>query len=170
MESFVAQLNSLLIKKRELDLEIATLISKQYEGKIRISPKKLVADLGEYYVFKNLSFIENLEQPVVSNADCDLIGEISEELRKKWGLKKKIVRIEVKTRYAQDGDNQFKDVKPDKFDLLAFVSLNKEYGCHHIGLIRSEDLILDRYSRTYYSKYWPSKVVWKSNDWERKKF
>lgn len=170
MEEFVKQLNTLLKKKKELDHEISDLINRRYDGKVRVSAKKLVADLGEFYVLKSLPFITDLEQLRASNADCDLIGEVSEELREKWMLKSRKVRIEVKTRYAQDGDNQFQSVKIDKFDLLAFVSLDKDYRCHHIGLIRAEDLVLDKYLRTSYSKYWPNKVVWHSNDWERKKF
>ncbi len=85
----------------------------------------------------------------------------------KFNLNFDEVRVEVKTRHAQVGNNHLFGIKPQKFDLLAFVALSDNLKCRHIGLIKSSDIKVDNQSRIKYSDYYRNGlVIWKSNDWE----
>jgi hypothetical protein len=164
---FDSELESLLRQKRNIELLIEKLFAEKYNREIRLSSKKLVADLGEYYFYKAASFFAELKQGVTSNCDCDFTGKLFPEFREKFNLNLGEVRVEVKTRHAQVGNNHLFGIKPQKFDLLAFVALSDDLKCRHIGLIRSSDIQVDSQRRIKYSDYYRNGlVVWKSNDWE----
>lgn len=63
------------------------------------------------------------------------------------------MRIEVKTRYAQNGNNHLFGIKKEKFDLLAFVMLDQFYRCEFIGIINVNKIIPDRQNRIKHLDY-----------------
>lgn len=117
---------------------------------LRFSTNKMTADLGEFYAHKALSSIENLfefiKPQLTSNAECDLLGSLSENSILREHFKTKEIRIEVKTRRAQEGVKYLGSVKPEKFDLLCVVDMAKNYSLNKIYLVTSEtaDKFLDR--------------------------
>lgn len=100
----------------------------------RFSHKKFVADLGEYYFHLNCNYLfEFLKQEKSAVAEYDFLGIFakSDELLEH---SKKTVRIEIKTRYAQEGNPYLGGLHIEKFDILAFVFLDENYSCRYIGL------------------------------------
>lgn len=163
---FDDKLISLLIQKRNVDLEIEKLFEENYKGTIRFSSKKFVADLGEYYFYRAAGFLTDLRQSSTSNSACDFVGKLSKEFQELFDINVEDVRIEIKTRHAQIGNNHLFGLKPEKFDLLAFVSLFDDFSCRHIGVIKSHDITVDNQNRIKYSEYYKNGlVVWKTNDW-----
>jgi hypothetical protein len=125
MDDFNRRLLELLRQRRELDLTIAKLFGESAEG-IRFSEKKFVGDLGEYYFSQNPPRFLTITQSLMSNNDYDFDGKLTEEGVAIFGLPSESVRIEVKTRHAQKGNNHLFQIHPEKFDLLAFVALADE--------------------------------------------
>jgi hypothetical protein len=158
------ELKLLLENRRKLDLAIANYFEQKYPNKIRFSPKKFVGDLGEFYFFKLASCFADLKQSETSNSYCDFEGVLKPEYEAKFNLNKEKIKIEVKTRHAQKGDNHLFGVCPEKFDLLAFVALTDDFQCRHIGIIKSSCIETDKQNRITYSKY-IEKVIWKTNPW-----
>ena len=164
---FEEKLNSLLAQKRIIDLEIEKLFSDRLGISSRFSSKKFVGDLGEYYFSKAASFLSELTQSITSNFDCDFTGKLLPEFQERFDLNLQSVRIEVKTRHAQVGNNHLFGVMPEKFDLLAFVALSDNFMCRHIGVIKSIHIKPDKQKRIRYSDYYnKGLVIWKTNDWE----
>ena len=137
---FDNELELLLRQKRSIELEIEKLFTGNYNEIIRFSSKKFVADLGEYYFYKAATFLSDLKQSRTSNFDCDFVGKLLPEFREVFGLNIEEVRVEVKTRHAQIGNNHLKGINLQKFDLLAFVALSDDLRCRHIGIIKSIDI------------------------------
>jgi hypothetical protein len=164
---FEMTLNTLLEQKRKVDLEIAKLITESSEGKIRFSAKKFIGDLGEFYFLKSATLFSDLEQSRTSNSDCDFVGILNEDGQRTLEIGPEKVRIEVKTRHAQSGDNHIFGVNKAKFDLLAFVALADDLTCRHIGIIRSIDIgTVDKQKRITYSPYYTNGLVrWRTNEW-----
>jgi hypothetical protein len=160
------ELKLLLEKKRKTDLEIADYFKREYADKIRFSSKKFVGDLGEFYFYKLASCFADLKQSGTSNSSCDFEGVLKPEYEAEFDLNKEKVKIEVKTRHAQKGDNHLFGVYPAKFDLLAFVALADDFQCRHIGIIKSSDIQTDKQNRIKYLKYYnEGSVLWKTNPW-----
>ena len=154
-------LQELLNKKIEAEDEIERIVRN---NKFRFSKKKFVADLGEYYFYINVREIfKTLEQSEESNADFDFKGILKNDLAAEFGFPSDTeIKVEIKTRYHQKGKNQIFGLKPSKFDILAFVSLDKNYRCHYVGLIKSTDLRPDKQNRIVFTalcnegkKLWP---------------
>lgn len=162
----ILHLLDLLRKRRNIDVQIARVIADLHKGEVRFSEKKFVGDLGEYYFYKFSPAFLTIEQSLTSNRNCDFTGMLTEEGRQLLGLDVNKVRIEVKTRHAQVGNNHIFAVNNSKFDLLAFVALADDFSCRHIGLIRGEDIVVDRQNRIKYSDYYNRELVrWKTSDW-----
>lgn len=70
------------------------------------------------------------------------------------GIKKTPMRVELKTRYDQKGNNHIFGLHPEKFNLLAFVMLDKYYECKHIGIIESAKIKVDVQNRIKYNDYY----------------
>lgn len=143
----------LLNQKVELEQKIEKHLKKN--GFPHFSSKKFVGDLGEYYAILNLShlFEENtLIASKTSNAEYDIKGTLKIEVAKEWNLTQD-VRLEVKTRYCQKGSPHLFGLSTQKFDILIYVSLNKDYSCHFIGLVRSSDIIPDIQKRISFNNY-----------------
>lgn len=155
----------LLAKKKQLDDDIAAVI-RAGDPNVRFSTKKFVPDLGEFYFLKLATVFQDLKQSVKSNADFDFLAILDDATRMLFGIDVNQARIEVKTRYAQIGNNHIKGLKPTKFDLLAFVALADDYTCRHIGIIRSSDIVIDRQERIRCSDYYRKGLVrWKTSHW-----
>ncbi len=160
------ELKLLLEKKRKTDLAIANYFEQKYPNKIRFSSKNFVGDLGEFYFYKLASCFADLTQSKTSNSNCDFFGVLAPEYQTKFDLNKEQIKIEVKTRHAQSGNNHLFGVHPEKFDLLAFVALADDFQCRHIGIIKSSDIKIDKQSRITYSDYYKKGLVlWKTNSW-----
>lgn len=142
-----AKLAELLKQRRRIDLKIAKVIAESNPGSIRFSEKKFVGDLGEYYFYKFAPSFLEIEQSVTSNKDCDFRGRLFEEGRQLFGLNDEKVRIEVKTRHAQVGNNHLFVINNTKFDLLAFVALADDFSCRYIGIICGRDIVVDKQKR-----------------------
>lgn len=123
-----------------LDLQIALRELHAAENKIadivrsqglRFSVNKITGDLGEYYAKVSLLTKENLFESIDtssnSNDDCDMVGVITENSVLKEYYSLRDIRIEVKTRRAQEGVKYLGGVKPHKFDLLVVVDISKDY-------------------------------------------
>ena len=149
-----SRLLSLLNEKKKLDLKIRKLIINDTNNKIRFSEKKFVGDLGEYYFFKhaNTAF-SSCSQKIQSNAAFDFYGTLKEKYKRTLTIKKDNLRIEVKTRYAQNGNNHLFGIKKDKFDLLAFVKLDDSYRCEYIGIVKVSKLKPDKQNRIKHRDY-----------------
>lgn len=164
---FDENLKLLLMQKRKIDLKIEKLFSEKLGISSRFSSKKFVGDLGEYYFSKAANFLSELTQSTTSNFDCDFVGKLIPEFQKKFDLSSEDVRIEVKTRHSQIGNNHLFGIIAEKFDLLAFVALSDDFSCRHIGIIKSTDIKIDKQNRIKYSDYYRKGfVIWKTNDWE----
>ena len=164
-DNFTSKLLVLLKQRREIDLAIAKLVAESTEG-VRFNEKKFVGDLDEYYFSQNTPACLKLTQSITSNDDFDFKGELTDEGSAIFGLPSGDVRIEVKTRHAQKGNNHLFGLNPEKFDLLAFVALADDFSCRHIGMIRSIDITVDRQKRIRYSDYYRKGLVtWKTTDW-----
>jgi hypothetical protein len=164
---FEERLNSLLTRKRQIDLEIENLFVSNSGISSRFSSKKFVGDLGEYYFSKAADFLSELTQSTTSNFDCDFVGKLLPEFQEEFNLDVEDVRIEVKTRHAQIGNNHLFGIMPEKFDLLAFVALSDDFICRHIGMIKSTDIKVDNQNRIRYSNYYnEGLVLWKTNEWK----
>jgi hypothetical protein len=160
------ELKLLLEKKRKTDSEIADYFKREYADKIRFSSKKFVGDLGEFYFYKLASCFADLTQSKTSNSNCDFFGVLAPEYQTKFDLNKEQIKIEVKTRHAQSGNNHLRHINPEKFDLLAFVALADDFQCRHIGIIKSSDIKIDKQNRITYSNYYKnSLVLWETNPW-----
>src|SRR5690606_36918508 len=128
--------------------------------------KKFVGDLGEYYFSQNMPPFLAVSQSTTSNDDFDFMGNLSAAGAEILSVPAGNVRIEVKTRHAQKGDNHLFGLHPEKFDLLAFVALADDFSCRYIGLIRSADITVDRQRRIRFSDYHRKKLVrWETNEW-----
>lgn len=161
-----AKLVELLKQRRLIDLEIAKVIAESNRGSIRFSEKKFVGDLGEYYFYKFAPPFLEIEQSTTSNKDCDFRGKLSEGGRQLFGLENERVRIEVKTRHAQVGNNHLFAIDNTKFDLLAFVALADDFSCRYIGMISGRDIVVDRQNRIKYSDYYKRGLVrWQTTPW-----
>lgn len=145
-------ITELLKQKVEIEQKIETRIKEK--GFAHFSSKKFVGDLGEYYAKINLShlFVDNeLHISEISNSLNDINGTLKKEVAEKWGINPK-VRIEVKTRFHQAGNPHLFGIHKDNFDILVFVSLNKDYSVHYIGVVKKEDLPeVDNQNRIVYS-------------------
>ena len=138
------EISTLLAKKVEIEKQLETLLKERAFP--HFSSKKFIGDLGEYYAKINLVHLfepDTLRVMDVPNAPCDMKGTLREEVAREWGIKKD-VGIEVKTRYHQLGSPHLKGLHPEKFDLLVFVSLNHDYSCHYVGVLKKEDIIPDK--------------------------
>lgn len=108
-------------------------------GAIRFSTKKLVADLGEYYFSLNCMYLFNgLVQMNKATAEYDFRANKSQLKFEKNSTNP--IRIEVKTRHAQDNNPYLSGVKVEKFDLLVFVHLNEDYSCRYIGVMDKNEI------------------------------
>jgi len=129
-------LNSYLERGEEIKKYI------EAKGLNRFSYKKFVADLGEYYFYTycNHLFIPgSLKQSEKATAPYDFEGIfIRNQIFKKFWDKPCL--IEVKTRQAQVNDPYLLGIKPEKFQVLAFVFLNENYSCNYISLIDRDGL------------------------------
>lgn len=164
---FEEHLNMLLLKKRNIELEIEKLFIDKLGISSRFNSKKFVGDLGEYYFSRAANFLSQLTQSITSNFDCDFVGKLFPEFQKNFDINVEDVRIEVKTRHAQVGNNHLFGITPEKFDLLAFVALSDDFSCRHIGIIKSKVIKIDKQKRIKYSDYYrKGLVVWKTNDWK----
>ena len=163
---FNDRLRLLLLKKRQIDLEIEQVITENYNGKVRFSSKKFVGDLGELYFYNSVPLFSELAQSSTSNNDYDFIGKLYPKFSGLFGLNSVNVRIEIKTRHAQEGNNHLFGINTQKFDLLAFVALTNDFQCRHIGIINSSDITVDRQNRIRYSDYYRKGLVkWKTTEW-----
>ncbi len=161
-----SKLVDLLKQRRLIDLEIARVIGESNLGSIRFSEKKFVGDLGEYYFFKFCPPFLEIEQCETSNKYFDFQGRLSEEARELFELEDTQVRIEVKTRHAQIGNNHLFAIDNTKFDLLAFVALADDFSCRYIGMISGRDIVVDRQNRIRYSDYHKRGLVkWETAGW-----
>ncbi|GAB2569506.1 hypothetical protein [Spirosoma areae] len=91
-------LEDLLIQKVKLEKEIAKLVSDK--NPIRFSYKKFVADLGEYYFYRECNHLfvpSSLLQSTKSNAPADFVGQLIESIARQIRVDEN-VRIEIKTR------------------------------------------------------------------------
>ena len=116
----------LLNQKLEIEQKLEAYLKQNAFA--HFSSKKFVGDLGEYYALLNLSHLfesNSLIISEVSNASNDISGRLKAEIANEWKIKP-IVRVEVKTRYFQKGNPHIFGLDTAKFDLLVFVSLNKD--------------------------------------------
>ncbi|MBK7390504.1 MAG: hypothetical protein IPI23_15955 [Bacteroidetes bacterium] len=156
------EISTLLAKKVEIEKQLETLLKERAFP--HFSSKKFIGDLGEYYAKINLVHLfepDTLKVMDVSNASCDMQGILKDEVAQDWEVPKE-VGIEVKTRYHQLGSPHLKGLHPEKFDLLVFVSLNHDYSCHYVGVLKKEDIIPDKQMRISFSNI-ASKVVYPKN-------
>jgi len=143
----------LAIQKFRIEEQIIQIIQEENPN---FSRKKLVADLGEFYAKRNIEhFFEKLEFSKTRVSRCDLMGILKDEFATKWGLSKN-VRIEVKTRYDQKGLPHLSHIDKNQFELLVFVSLNKNYSIHYIGMIKSCDLEVTNLKKVIFSSKLPT--------------
>ena len=126
---------------------------------LRFSTNKMTADLGEYYAHKALTSIDNLFELITpqlsSNAEFDLLGVLSANSVLSEKFNSKEIRIEVKTRRAQEGVKYLGSVKPQKFDILCVVDMAKNYSLNKVHLVTTEtaEKFLDRkYNRLIFSE------------------
>jgi hypothetical protein len=109
---------------------------------LRFSTNKMTADLGEFYTYTLLSnqksLFESIEPQINSNADFDFTGKLSPNSILLDLFKKKVIRIEVKTRRNQEGVKYLSSLKPEKFELLCVVDMAKNYTLNKIYLVKSE--------------------------------
>jgi hypothetical protein len=165
MDPFNQELLILLRQRRDIDLAIAKLVGESRNG-VRFSEKKFVGDLGEFYFFQNRPPFLELTQSVTSNDEFDFRGKLSAEGADVLKVPEGHVRIEVKTRHAQRGNNHLFGLHPEKFDLLAFVALADDFSCRYIGLLRSADITADHQNRIRFSDYHKKGLVrWETNEW-----
>lgn len=121
-------------EKLKIDLAITKIIQEENPN---FSYKKLVGDLGEYYAKKNIEcFFDELKFSEKRVSVCDLIGTLKDEYSQKWNLPK-LVNIEVKTRYFQQGSQHIGNVHKDNFHLLVFVSLYEDYSIHYLSMVKN---------------------------------
>jgi hypothetical protein len=160
------RLCKLLLKKQSVEIEIEKLL---VNNKTRFSYKKFVGDLGEFYFgFHAAKKFKRIKQNVAPNADWDYNVELKTGITSLLGIKDGSIRVEVKTRYDQKGNNHIFGLHPDKFDLLAFVILDKFYKCKHIGIIESSKIIVDRQNRIKYNDYYNTgKVFVLYDEWNQ---
>lgn len=164
--NFKEQLKQMLVQKRLIDIEIEKLIIDNYSGAIRFSSKKFVGDLGELYFYQQVKIFSELTQSPISNNEHDFSGLLLPEFQKLFELVNPFVRVEIKTRHAQIGNNHLKGIDIQKSDLVAFVALDNDFQCRHIGIIKSSDITVDRQNRIRYSDYYKRGLVrWESNKW-----
>ncbi len=147
----------LLLAKMNIEKAIEDILTAK--GFPHFSSKKFVGNLGEYYAKLNLVnlFQQNtLEISKKSNDDCDLKGKLIPEIADQWAVPID-VNIEVKTRYNQKGNPHLRNIHKDKFHLLVYVALNKDYSCNFVGVLRKEDIIetadFVKYKRIHFSHY-----------------
>lgn len=142
-EELLSNLEALFIAENN----IAEIIKKTG---LRFSTNKMTADLGEFYAHKTLSSIENLfefiKPQLASNAEFDLLGTLTSNSILHKHFKTDEIKIEVKTRRAQEGVKYLGSVKPEKFDLLCVVDMAKNYSLNKVFLVKSEtaEKLLDR--------------------------
>lgn len=161
----------MLFQKRQIDLEIEKFINQSLLGKFRFSAKKFTGDLGELY-FSQIAapLFSRLEQSPFSNEDCDFRGELLPEYSALFELTPGEIRIEVKCRHDQEGNNHLFGLDTEKFDLLAFVALDSNFQCRHIGLIKATDIFPDKQKRIRYTNYYKRKLVkWETSVWVESK-
>ena len=79
-----------------------------------------------------------------------MIGTLKDEFARQWNLPKN-VKIEVKTRYDQQGLPHLANVDKSQFELLVFVSLDRHYSIHYIGMVKSADLEVSALKKVIYS-------------------
>lgn len=117
---------------------------------LRFSTNKMTADLGEFYTFrlltKHINLFESIVPQQMSNAEFDFTGYLSPNSELFEYFKKRVIRIEVKTRRAQEGVKYLSSLKPEKFELLCVVDMAKNYTLNKIYLVHSEtaEKYLDR--------------------------
>lgn len=163
---FEENLKRLLLQKRLIDLEIEKLITENYPGGIRFSSKKFVGDLGELYFYQQAKIFSKLTQSQTSNNEHDFSGLLLPEFQELFELDNPLVRVEIKTRHAQIGNNHLRGIDIQKSDLVAFVALDNDFQCRHIGIIKSSDITVDRQNRIRYSDYYKRGLVrWETNQW-----
>jgi hypothetical protein len=163
---FEEKLKQLLLQKRQIDLEIEKLITENYLGGIRFSSKKFVGDLGELYFYQQAKIFSKLSQSQTSNNEHDFSGSLLPEFQELFELDNALVRVEIKTRHAQLGNNHLKGINIQKSDLVAFVALDNDFQCRHIGIIKSSDITVDRQNRIRYTDYYNRGLVrWETNQW-----
>jgi hypothetical protein len=148
----VDELYKLLQKKYAIDQKIKTFITSE-DKSIRFFHKKFVGELGEYYFKKYFEqYTLYVEQIHASNGSCDFIIKLNERGKNKFKINRNgKIRIEVKTRYDQVGINHIFGVDKSKFDLLAFVKLDRLYKCEHIGIIQKKNINPDKQKRIKYT-------------------
>jgi hypothetical protein len=168
---FNETLKQMLFEKRQLDLEIEKFINESLHAKFRFSAKKFTGDLGELYFYQIAApLFTRLEQSVHSNEDCDFRGELLPEYSNLFELPPGEIRIEVKCRHDQEGNNHLFGIKTEKFDLLAFVALDSDFQCRHIGLIKASDIVVDNRDRIRYTIYYKRNLVrWQTTPWVESK-
>lgn len=163
---FEEALKRLLVQKRLIDIEIEKLIVENYSGTIRFSSKKFVGDLGELYFYQQAKIFSELTQSQTSNNKHDFSGLLLPEFQELFELDNPFVRVEIKTRHAQIGNNHLKGIDIQKSDLVAFVALDNDFQCRHIGIIKSSDITVDQQTRIRYSDYYKRGLVrWETNQW-----
>ncbi len=154
-------LTQLLSQKRGIDKKLEeTLKAKGFH---HFSSKKFIGDYGEYLAKLNLKHLFVNEEILISNNsndECDMSGTLKPEVAKEWNIVNPEVRIEVKTRYHQKGMPHLFGIKPHKFDLLVFVSLNEDYSCHFVGVLKSIDLKVDKQSRVVFSNNYKHQLLY----------
>ena len=159
MDKFNIKLETLLSEKVKIEKRIAQLVSQ--ESPVRFSYKKFVANLGEYYFFKNCKYLfekGSLIQSKTSNASVDFSGHLLDEFVLQFQTDKN-VRIEVKTRYHQTGNPHIRGLDTSKFDLLAFVAIDEIYSFDYVGLLKASDIKPDSYKRIRFVDY-NAKIIW----------
>lgn len=168
---FNETLKQMLLQKRQFDLEIEKFINTSLHPKFRFSAKKFTGDLGELYFYQIAApLFSRLEQSVVSNDKCDFRGELLPEYSDQFELPLGEIRIEVKCRHDQEGNNHLFGIQTEKFDLLAFVALDSDFQCRHLGLIKASDIKVDSRNRIRYTNYYKQNLVrWQTTEWVESK-
>jgi hypothetical protein len=151
MKKFI-KLEKLLTEKVSIDDKIQKLIISD-DNTIRFLKKKFVGELGEYYFKKYFEeYTFSIDQNKTSNARYDFIVKLNKKGKTKLKINSdKELKVEVKTRYDQDGINHIFGIDTNKFDLLAFIKLDKNYVCDHIGIVLREFINPDKQKRIRYT-------------------
>lgn len=147
-----SSITTLLQRKLDIEKQIETILKEK--GFAHFSSKKFVGDLGEYYALINLEHlfeVGSLKLSDISNSPFDISGVLKSEVAEKWQINPN-VRIEVKTRFHQQGNPHLFGLNQDNFELLAFISLNNDYSVHFVGIIKKDDLPpIDKQNRIIFS-------------------
>lgn len=118
-----------LIQQQKINNELNRLGKKLYD---RFSANLLVGSLGELFFYTRLfkNFFEKIKINKERKNKCDFIGYKD----------KNIFKIEVKSRYLQNGNPVLSHVHHENFDYLVFIHFKENYKIHYWCILSSKQV------------------------------